>query len=85
MIKDDKKVDMVSHPSHYTSGSIEVIDMMESIWDKKYLIVYCEITAFKYRMRAGHKGDIVEDIQKAQWYEQKAKDLKNALKKEEKE
>lgn len=57
--------DNVNHPSHYTSGSIEVIDFIE---DQK--LDYHLGNAVKYISRAGKKdpAKIVEDLQKAVWY-----------------
>lgn len=52
--------------------------MMIDIWGVDAFITHCEITAFKYRMRLGLKPDqpIERDLAKAQWYESKAKELK---------
>ena len=57
--------DPVNHPSHYTSGSIEVIDFIE---DQK--MPYHLGSAMKYICRAGKKdpAKTVEDLQKAAWY-----------------
>lgn len=57
--------DNVNHPSHYTSGNIEVIDFIE---DQK--LDYHLGNAVKYISRAGKKdpAKIVEDLQKAVWY-----------------
>lgn len=67
------------NPNHYKQGSKEVIEMMEAIWGKESLGVYCEINAFKYRMRAGLKPEqsVERDLEKAKWYEQKANILRN--------
>lgn len=68
--------DAVNHPSHYTNGSIECIDAMESAFGKDNLRVYCRIAAFKYLWRSELKnGD--EDIEKAIWYLNKYKELGN--------
>ena len=58
-------IDNVNHPSHYTSGKIEVIDF---ITDQK--LTYCLGNAVKYVARAGKKdpNKTVEDLQKAVWY-----------------
>lgn len=66
------------NPNHYKNGGMEVIEMMESIWGTKALIAHCEMTAFKYRMRVGLKPDqpIERDLEKAKWYEDKAKELR---------
>jgi hypothetical protein len=60
---------------HYNHQPIEVIDMMLSIYGKEAVIHFCLLNSFKYRMRAGHKDDAVKDIEKAVWYEKKAKEL----------
>ena len=69
------------NPSHYTDGGKEVIDMMLDIWGAEKLIAYCEITAFKYRMRLGKKPEqpIERDFEKACWYENKAKELRELI------
>ena len=56
--------DNVNHPSHYTSGKIEVIDFIE---DKE--LGFHLGNAVKYISRAGRKDPdkIVEDLQKAVW------------------
>jgi len=66
------------NPSHYKQSGKEVIDMMVDIWGKDAVSIHCEITAFKYRMRLGLKPDqpIERDLEKAKWYEAKAKELK---------
>lgn len=66
------------NPSHYQNSSKEVWEMMVSVWGKEAFINHCEMTAFKYRMRAGLKPDqpVERDLQKAKWYEDKAKELR---------
>jgi len=72
------KYDFIN-PEHYKKGSKEVIDMMLDIWGVEKLIAHCEMCAFKYRMRIGNKPNqtIENDLKKAVWYENKAKELKN--------
>lgn len=67
------------NPDHYKQGSMEVIDMMIAIWGKEAVATYCEINAFKYRMRLGLKPEqpVERDLEKAKWYEEKAKELIN--------
>lgn len=74
----EKQYDHIN-PDHYKqSGSLEVIEMMVAIWGKDSVATYCEITAFKYRLRACKKPDqpAARDLEKAYWYEAKAKELK---------
>lgn len=69
--------EMVNHPNHYNTYEMEVIDMMERIWGKKSTALWCEMTAFKYRMRMGTKPDnsIEQDLKKEKWYLDKYKEL----------
>ena len=64
-MKRELRNDPVNHPSHYTSGSIEVIDYIE---DQK--LPYHLGNAIKYISRAGKKDPekTVEDLKKAIWY-----------------
>ena len=57
--------DNVNHPSHYTTGKIEVIDFIE---DKE--LNYHRGNAIKYIVRADKKDPSkeIEDLQKAVWY-----------------
>lgn len=62
--------DPVNHPSHYTSGSIEVIDYIE---DQGFGAAYCLGNVIKYVSRAGkkepgNKKQEIEDLKKARWY-----------------
>lgn len=67
----------VESPQHYNKYPMETIDIMISIWGKEAVKTYCEINAFKYRMRAGTKpGNSVEqDLNKERWYLDMAKKL----------
>lgn len=70
--------DMVNHPSHYNlPNRKECIDEMIDIYGLKDVAKWCEITAYKYKYRAGHKGSVVEDMGKASWYIIKARELKS--------
>lgn len=75
--------EMVEHPKHYNNYSVEVIDMMERIYGTKDTIAFCEMNAFKYRMRLGTKPDnsIEQDLAKEKWYIDKAKELRAKLQK----
>ena len=70
--------EMVNHPSHYNlPDRKECIDEMIDIYGLKDVEKWCEITAYKYKYRAGHKGSAVEDMSKASWYTIKARELKS--------
>ena len=55
--------DPVNHPNHYTVGGIETIDFIEAKG-----LNYNLGNVVKYMTRADHKGNKVEDLQKALWY-----------------
>ena len=77
----DAEYEMVNHPSHYNQYDIEVIDMIIKIWGPEAAALWCDITAFKYRMRMGTKPDnsIEQDIKKEQWYLNKSKEIRKNL------
>ena len=70
-----RNMEQVNHPQHYTTYDVETIEMMLRIWGVQETISFCKLNAFKYRMRAGHKDDAQQDINKALWYENKMKEL----------
>jgi hypothetical protein len=61
--------DAVDHPRHYNSlpakcdcgKAIECIEVVEHM-------SFCIGNAVKYLWRADHKGNALEDLQKASWY-----------------
>jgi hypothetical protein len=55
--------DPVTKPAHYHAGAIEVIDVIES-----FDLNFRTGNAAKYLLRAGHKGDAIEDLKKARQY-----------------
>lgn len=67
----ETEADAVSHPSHYTTGKFETIEMIEEI-TKGYddgFVAHCVGTAVKYLSRAPFKhDDPTEDIGKARQY-----------------
>ena len=77
----ETEYEMVNHPSHYNQYDIEVIDMIIRIWGPEAAALWCDITAFKYRMRMGTKpgNSIEQDIKKEQWYLNKSKEIRESL------
>ena len=68
-----EKVDNVQHPSHYTFGKYEVIDVLEDWFPQDPLLWQVG----KYIAQAGRKGSAVEDLEKAKFYlERKIEKLK---------
>ena len=55
--------DPINHPAHYTHGTIEVIDAIES-WELGYHLG----NVVRYVARAKHKGSYLDDLRKARWY-----------------
>ena len=80
-VGEDTAYEMVNHPTHYNQYDIEVIDMIIRIWGPEAASLWCDITAFKYRMRMGTKPDnsIEQDIKKEQWYLNKSKEIRDNL------
>jgi len=59
--------DFVNHPPHYTQGSIETIDYMESCLSAEEFCGGCKMNVLKYVSREKHKNGL-EDLKKAKWY-----------------
>ena len=55
--------DVVEHPSHYTQGKYEVIDVIED-WKLDYHLG----NVIKYIARSEHKNQQLLDLYKARWY-----------------
>lgn len=66
----------VSKPEHYTNTKVECIDAMIDVYGVEAVKSFCLCNAFKYHWRAKDKNG-EEDLQKADWYMQKYKELVN--------
>lgn len=66
--------DMVNHPDHYTQGGMECIDEMLLVFGKEAVKHFCLCNVWKYRKRALFKNK-EEDLEKADWYMNKYKEL----------
>ena len=66
----ESKNNGVNHPSHYTSGNVEVIDIIEdAVKDAPDTIVSgLQWQVLKYMLRMWLKDNPKKDAQKAQWY-----------------
>lgn len=55
----------VDHPAHYggAANPYEAIKVIEA-WG----LGFCLGNTVKYLSRAGKKGDVIEDLEKARWY-----------------
>ena len=60
---EEPQADPVNHPAHYKIGGIETIDFIEAKG-----LTYHLGNAVKYISRADHKGNRLQDLQKAKWY-----------------
>ena len=66
----DCKSDEVNHPSHYTGGNTEAIDVIEDAIKNADNPVegMLQGQALKYLLRMWLKGNCIQDARKAQWY-----------------
>lgn len=55
--------DAIHCPPHYTFSPVQPIDVIEA-----WRLSFCLGNVVKYIARAGRKGDLVEDLKKANWY-----------------
>lgn len=55
--------EMVDHPKHYNTGSIEVVDAIAE-WGLGFALG----NVVKYVARADHKDNALQDLEKARWY-----------------
>tara|TARA_R110000764_G_scaffold178394_1_gene264572 strand:- start:105 stop:383 length:279 start_codon:yes stop_codon:yes gene_type:complete len=58
----------VSRPPHYSDGSIEAIDALQSMLTEEQFIGFLRGNAFKYQWRCEKKGSPKKDLEKAQWF-----------------
>lgn len=67
---EEAQKDAVNHPSHYTTGQTEVIDILEDLASRydNPVDAYLVATAAKYLFRSPFKGAQEQDIRKAVWY-----------------
>ena len=66
----EKEVDMVHKPPHYQFFGLQALRIIRDSMTEDEFRGYCMGNALKYRLRAGKKGDIEEDIAKALVYEE---------------
>jgi hypothetical protein len=78
---DEKNYDYIN-PQHYKNYSFEALEIMVAIYGKQATAQYCEMTAFKYRMRMGTKPEnsVEQDLEKEKWFLEKAKELRETYK-----
>lgn len=64
----------VNHPTHYNQDGMECIDEMIIVFGVEAVKHFCVCNAWKYRYRANKKNG-EEDLEKANWYINKFKEL----------
>lgn len=65
-----------TNPDYYKTREFECIDEMLLVFGKEAVLNFCILNAWKYRYRAGNKGDAEEDLKKADEYLWYAYELK---------
>lgn len=56
-------MDNINHPYHYQGNGLESIQVIEA-----FELGFCLGNVVKYILRAGKKGNRLEDLKKASWY-----------------
>lgn len=65
-----KQEDVVNRPNHYQLfGNLEVIDAIRELLTPEEFRGYLKGNVLKYRLRAGKKDNVEQDIKKALKYE----------------
>lgn len=71
--------DDVNKPKHYDLfPNQQVIDVIEAYLTEEEFAGYCKGNALKYRIRAGDKGDAIKCIAKANWHQNKLREVEAA-------
>lgn len=79
--KEETSAEKEASAEYYRHFPIETYDLMVAIWGEEAIAQWCEITAFKYRMRLGIKdpSKIQVDLTKEKNYLNKAKELREKV------
>jgi hypothetical protein len=64
--------DEKGNAAHYDSDRINSIVKLERVYGTKAVMLFCEMTAEKYRQRIGQKDDPSLEILKINWYKKAA-------------
>jgi hypothetical protein len=68
VLAENRPSDAVNSPEHYLQYDMEVIDIIRHVLGPEGFRAYCIGNELKYRLRAGDKGDPVQDFAKAEKY-----------------
>ena len=64
------KEDLVNDPSHYdVFPDAKAIEIIEKVLTTEEFIGFLKGNTLKYRLRAGFKDVVEQDIDKAKWYQ----------------
>jgi hypothetical protein len=64
--------DPINNPKHYSLyPETEAIDVIQAVLTADEFAGYCKGNSLKYRLRAGKKDAMEQDVGKAGWYERK--------------
>lgn len=70
-LSQDKKPDAVNHPKHYAVfEQLEAIEVIASSMTTEQFYGYCLGNILKYRLRAGGKDDVMQELGKADKYQE---------------
>ena len=83
-VKSESKIETVNHPDHYLPGDYEAIKVIRAWLGDEGCYNFCIANSIKYISRLGFKpdsgiskeGKLIEDIDKAIWYLEYAKECK---------
>ena len=69
------KEDVVNYPKHYNNGKVECIEAIEAMLTPEEYLGYLRGNGFKYRWLCRYKGKTIEDLDKAEWYDKRAREF----------
>ena len=61
-------MDEINKPNHYTQGTVECLDALDSMLEESSRIDFYRSQIVKYMWRLRDKGDPLKDAKKAQFY-----------------
>ena len=71
--------DLINKPKHYQLiGDLEAIDVIQRVLTPEQFEGYLIGNFLKYRLRAGKKDDLAQDIAKSEWYRERANSLNSS-------
>ena len=70
------KYDPVNNPKHYDLfPDMQSIDILQRAMTEEEFIGFLKGNCLKYRLRAGSKDNLQQDIDKANWYQNKLREV----------